>query len=130
MQEAAAILTTLAMLVHGLVGCCWHHARAPGTSGIPVLAGEHQTCCDGHGEHAGDSSDSQLPHSDERDSAKCVVIAASPMVMQSPYDGGLPARLLLPYAAALAKPTAYIRDSGGLLQPPLTLFDLHQVLLI
>jgi hypothetical protein len=125
-------MTAIALLTHMGLGCCWHHSHAAAHD-TKVAAVTHTGCNHVHPTSATPNSTSDRPHhsEDERcDEQRCVVIPTTFSLAPLPWD-------LLP-GWFLPQPSSQISQSAWKpyaaadppLQPPLTLVELHQILLV
>lgn len=66
-MNAAAVLTSAALLLHSLLGCCWHHVHEPGDAAHSAHL-EH--------DHASDHGDQEGQHPAEQhcQAARCAFI--------------------------------------------------------
>lgn len=67
-MNAAALVTSAALLLHSLLGCCWHHVHPAGEAGQFVEL-EHDHATD-HGEQ-----DGEHPAEQHCQAARCAFIA-------------------------------------------------------
>ena len=127
MQTLSTIATTVALAVHSLLGCCWHHDCAMVASGPPAAA-----ACEA--EHdCGDCRHHGQPHlpASPCQGETCVYVQAAP---QSPptLDAAVTAWHLPPPSRLACDDVlaAALCDDYDGPPTPLRLHLLHQVLLI
>jgi len=137
MHPVAASLTAVALIVHALLGCCWHHAHLAqsavegGDAIRPVVHGDHVHWHDG--EH--DRSDDTRHHHDgdsDCDEAQCTYAGgASRVQIQSPLTG-LELPLLAPTISLVAGrlDAAYVSHTPAGDSRGASLHLLYQVLVI
>lgn len=134
MQRAVHILAAVAVLIHVLGGCCWHHAHGA-EAGRRAVRHEAPPCCGSHGEHDGPQPDG-TPADDRACGVKHCVFAVPGSssaglgcpIVPEPLVARAPEPIL-----ADALPTALLAAVDGPRHPPdgsLRTHLLKQVLLL
>jgi hypothetical protein len=134
MNALFSIVTIVSVLIHGLLGCCWHHDHAVVRN--PAGAKSH-SCCKHHHHHAAPHQEQKSQHG-KVPHHKC---EGETCVFARTEAGHSTDVLITPAVDSLSlvasAPTALAMDSRGaelfsppLLRPPVRSHLLHQVLLI
>jgi hypothetical protein len=134
MRAAFSSLVSLSLLIHAVLGCCWHHAHAGELlSSRASVADEPSDCCH-HGahpaEHPAPGPCNDSPHCEGICSylpAPKSLIDMPQLVAPSDFAAILPAATDATLSAMLAGDR--VIDLDGI-KPPLRLHLLHQHLLI
>lgn len=126
MNALAASVTTAIVLVHALVGCCWHHGHIHGTG--DSAAQVHAECHPEHDHHAHHDGDSEqpAPHCDE---VSCSFVTAKEIAPPALLIAPLDAQTLEPASASLHRGWACTAGRSRA-APPLRLHLELQKLLI
>ena len=133
MRAAFSSLVSASLLIHAVLGCCWHHAHAGELLSSESVAGEPRDCCH-HGaapaEHPSPSPCNDGPHCE----GICTYLPApkslidmSQFLALSDFAAILSVASDLPLSAMPA--VERFVDPRGF-KPPLRLHLLHQHLLI
>ena len=131
-------LTVVAVIMHALLGCCWHHAHDCARACPGTLSAEHEhasgqaVVCDG--DHQPGHSDHGRSHSCKCDGVRCALVASPPSKAPSVgapwYRGAGPAAILPAAGLSPQRGTLARVDDGGPRPPSVRPHLLHQVLLL
>ena len=110
-------VTLLSMLVHSILGCCWHHAHSEFRLGCAHSTSEsyrgHHHQHDHRSEHKDPVVPAPLEHDQSCDDAPCVYVVAEPI--RNEFAPGLHERVAtLDYRCSLVLNAAVTATSGAL----------------
>jgi len=138
MRFVFASLVASSLLIHAVLGCCWHAGRERATSEFNVACSHHAhgDCCDHHADHDGDA-DHGDSHGPCDGKSHCHGLCTYLPVQKAQVDTqqlDLPMDFaaILPATcdAQLAGSSKFLLLREPAAEPPLRLHLLHQILLI
>lgn len=133
-------LVACSLLLHAVMGCCWHYDHEHATADRDVCCGHEAVadCCGHHaGDHDGDTHHGQPTHDPSESHSHCHGLCTYLPVQKAQVDTQ---QLDMPIDFAAILPATYDAQVAGVLsfarvhenaaEPPVRLHLFHQVLLI